>query len=838
MRTLLKIFIPLAFIILPILLPLNAVHGRGSHFATGIYDKDAWTNVNGLDTLAWANVRPTKNHRYWAHLILAVLVVVYSCFVFFDELRGYIRLRQAYLTSPQHRLRASATTVLVTAIPRKWCTFEALNGLYDVFPGGIRNIWINRNFDELNDKVKQRDKLARSLESAETALIRNAKKAHLKQLQKEAKKSGKRLSSGELSDGKLADDKGGAMADKGGISSGNPHQVRHTVEEALDNPSDEPSRESSPAGCKKRPLVPIPMVGEGLEAVGHGIGTIGQTVFGGFKRVGKGVDDRLETTGGFVSGNSASEQRGSPVTDAPRKRHYDEATDTSTNHEDDYRHASSQDSQRPVLREGSDETYFQADATEGKPTADKTCFNFTKPSLVYDGNIDIKKTIEAGMELHRNPEQLGRVKSSRKARVKFWKPSQNAPFGIPSPKPQGYEEHEFPLNSQNPPAPEVIASGFTANHHTARDGLGDGNSIPKKSETPLSDRKEQKEERYTPAYATDYDPDDGEPVWKRYLGEKDRDTTRLPIFGWQWMPSLPLIGKKVDTINYCRKEVARLNLEIEQDQREPEKYPLMNSAFIQFNHQVAAHMACQAVSHHTPSQMAPRVVEISPDDVIWDNMSIKWWESYLRTGGVIIAVCGLIILWGIPVTFTGLLSQIHALIQQYRWLAWLGRAPTAVLSILQGILPQALLAALLALLPIIMRLLARAQGGYTGMTVELSVQMYYFAFLFIQVFLVVSLSSGISNTIEKLYTSPSEVPTILADSLPKAANYFFSYLILQALSVSAGALVQVMGLIKWFILAPLLDSTARQKWTRQTKLPDMQWGSFFPVYTNLAVIGS
>jgi hypothetical protein len=27
--------------------------------------------------------------------------------------------------------------------------YEALDGLYDVFPGVIRNIWINRNFGEL-----------------------------------------------------------------------------------------------------------------------------------------------------------------------------------------------------------------------------------------------------------------------------------------------------------------------------------------------------------------------------------------------------------------------------------------------------------------------------------------------------------------------------------------------------------------------------------------------------------------------------------------------------------------------------------------------------------------
>jgi hypothetical protein len=55
--------------------------------------------------------------------------------------------------------------------------------------------------------------------------------------------------------------------------------------------------------------------------------------------------------------------------------------------------------------------------------------------------------------------------------------------------------------------------------------------------------------------------------------------------------------------------------------------------------------------------------------------------------------------------------------------------------------------------------------------------------------------------------------------------------------VSAGALVQVGSLLSWFVLAPLFDSTARDKFKRQTSLSEMQWGTFFPVYTNLACIG-
>lgn len=832
----------MAFVILPILVPLNLINGRGPHFATGRFGSSTYTNVTGLDRLAWGDVPPDKNNRYWAHLILAVGVVIYTCFVFFDELRGYIRLRQAYLTSPQHRLRASATTVLVTAIPHKWCTFEALNGLYDVFPGGIRNIWINRNFDELNDKVKRRNKLARSLESAETSLIKNAKRSHIDKLKAEAKKAGrtesKEAASEEL---KASEEQGVAMAQTDGISSGDPHQVRHTIDEALAETSNEPSREQSQD--RKKPLVPIPVLGQGMEAVGHGIGNLGRTVFGGFKTVGKGVDERLNTTGGFIP---ASPEPSAPRSlthvekanyglDGHRSRSISPNYDFSYNNRDpsagrDYHQSSSEPSNDSTAREST---------SRDGPAYSRPRSSRDGEGLGIEGTpVDHRTKRDSGYtDILRNPERLGETGEPHKSRFNFWN-RKNVPYGIPSPTPHGQEEDEFPLSRPSPMTPgcnpQAIVNGPGSNP-----GLEGTKDHAKKShkESPKEKASKKKQVAYPIAYNEDYNINEGEPVWKRYLKEKDRESMRLPIFGWQWMISLPLLGQKVDTIDYCRKEVARLNAEIEQDQKNPERFPLMNSAFVQFNHQVAAHMACQAVSHHIPNQMAPRVVEISPDDVIWDNMSMRWWETYVRPAVVIVIIVGLVIGWAIPVSFTAILSQIRTLTGTVKWLHWLAGAPNEVFSILQGVLPQALLALLLILLPIILRFLAKSQGDYTGMAVELSVQKYYFAFLFVQVFLVISISSGITSIIDQITRDPQSVPAILAQNLPKASNYFFSYLLLQALSVSAGDLVQISGLIQWFLLAPLLDNTARQKWHRQTNLPNMQWGTFFPVYTNLACIG-
>ncbi|KAI5304855.1 hypothetical protein KEM55_009242, partial [Ascosphaera atra] len=347
---------------------------------------------------------------------------------------------------------------------------------------------------------------------------------------------------------------------------------------------------------------------------------------------------------------------------------------------------------------------------------------------------------------------------------------------------------------------------------------------------------EDEEREYPVAYNENFEEDDEEPVWKKYISQKDRETMRLPIFGISWMPSLPLLGKKVDKIEHLRKELARLNLEIEIDQQNPEKFPRLNSAFIQFNHQVAAHMACQSIAHHIPNQMTPRMIEISPDDVIWDNMAMSWWESYLRSFGVLLIVAGMVIGWAFPVAFTGLMSQISYLEDKFNWLKWIQKLPEWVVSAIQGLLPPLFLSILMALLPMILRFLSKCHGNRTGMTVELTVQKYYFTFLFVQLFLIVSISSSFSTMFRSVKNVMS-IPQLLAQNIPRASNYFFSYMVLQALSVSAGALVQIVNLLSWFVLAPLLDKTARMKFARTMNLNMIQWGTFFPVYTTLASIG-
>ena len=837
LQTLLLIFIPIACVVLPILVPINYIDGIGQSFGTNNANSSDPSVPTGLDTIAWGNIKPTNTHRRWAHLILAVVVVVWVCYVFYNEFRIYIKVRQDYLTSAEHRLRASANTVLVSGIPNKWLTEEGLRGLFDVFPGGIRNIWLTRDYTKLLDKVHRRDGIHLQLEAAESELIRKAKKAQLKQRKREEKAArkaqrAKRETKAERVQRQRDEDvRAQRMAEgDGGVSSGDKDVPQ------IDGAADKSRRSSSDSG-DSRELKRVQSTGGGfwVADIGNGITKVGQGLIEGIGKAGQGlvgsaktlqhdVDSELEQTNGFEfvlpARNNGNEDYSGPGSSS--------------------RTAFTRYGSRRFVSSGNGHHTRPSDAS-GEPETDaRSMAHSSRPSdvsLISNGAVDAVDAVDAahtvdtrtyGNTTRKVADWDNAFETEDRRWWQFWKPPSGA---YASPIPQGYEDHdEFPFNSNG--------SGKTGQEKAKSQSQW----AQIKAKMPFFGGEEEPTDYPSPENP-DFPGDEKEDEnaeWTKWLKKSDRPTHRLPKFDWtpSWLPGLPFVHTKVDSIYFYRRELARLNMEIEKDQNEHERYPKMNSAFIQFNNQVAAHMACQSVTHHVPKTMAPRVVEVSPGDVNWDNMAIRWWDEWLRTAIVVGVVFGMTILWAFPVAFTSSLSQIDSLVEKYSWLGWIkdNHLTYTVAKAVAGVLPALLLAVLLAFVPILLSFLADFQGAKTGSQKDEYVQTYYFFFLFVQVFLVVSIASGAITTLQDTVTNVQSVPETLAKNLPKAANYFFSYMILQALSTSSGTLLQISVLGVWYLLARIVDDTARSKWRRQTTLPTITWGSFFPVYTNFACI--
>jgi calcium permeable stress-gated cation channel len=116
------------------------------------------------------------------------------------------------------------------------------------------------------------------------------------------------------------------------------------------------------------------------------------------------------------------------------------------------------------------------------------------------------------------------------------------------------------------------------------------------------------------------------------------------------------------------------------------------------------------------------------------------------------------------------------------------------------------------------------------------VQTWYFLFQVIQVFLVTALSSSATAFIPEIIANPNQVPLILAKNLPKSANFYLTYFILQGLASSTKNMLNYKDFV-FYYLEKLFYNTPRANYYRYTSLKGISWGKLYPKFTNFIIIG-
>ena len=409
------VFVPLMIIIVTILLPINYNGGRDN----GVFDIGGQlvaSNVTGLDRLSWQNVAPTQTNRYWAHLVCAALAISWTLYRIYREKLNFIDVRQRFLTSPEHRLKASAKTVLITNIPREYRSKEALEALYDVFVDNDDRsrltVWVNRDYGSLRALVARRRSLRHALEKEELKILRQVNKKYQK--------------SGDVSASK-------------------------------------------------------------------------------------------------TNAESTSQETLAPDDESEAKTEHDEQTIS---------------------------TAYDMDCREKAQLWHK----YLKPSTA--SKISVIRAKDGN-----------------------WKP----------------------------------ASSFK--------------------------------------------------IWAS--GEK----------------------KVIPKIAWLRAEIARLTVQIENllpRLDDEERFKKQNSAFIQFDRQMSAHMACSLVSHNKAGRMSPRFLDVAPHEIIWPNMGMTSLGRFIRTCIALVLFAAMLFLWGIPTTILASISQLDTLRSSVSWLHWLRPWPSWIVSLISG----------------------------------------------------------------------------------------------------------------------------------------------------------
>lgn len=133
--------------------------------------------------------------------------------------------------------------------------------------------------------------------------------------------------------------------------------------------------------------------------------------------------------------------------------------------------------------------------------------------------------------------------------------------------------------------------------------------------------------------------------------------------------------------------------------------------------------------------------------------------------------------------------------------------------------------------------MAKLSGEVTLARVELKCQGWYMAFQVIQVFLVTTFASGAAAVVSGIINNPGSALSLLAENLPKASNFFISYIILQGMGVAASNLLNIGALVMIGVVGKFLDKSPRKMFKRYITLGGLGWGSLYPKIGNLLIIG-
>ncbi|XP_020575065.1 CSC1-like protein ERD4 [Phalaenopsis equestris] len=240
---------------------------------------------------------------------------------------------------------------------------------------------------------------------------------------------------------------------------------------------------------------------------------------------------------------------------------------------------------------------------------------------------------------------------------------------------------------------------------------------------------------------------------------------------------LGLIGKKVDTINYCNEKITELAAKSEIEQKKTIEDKQQAAALIFFSSRPAAVSASQTL--HAQMVDTWTVTEApEPRQLVWNNLNKKLYTRLIRQYGVYAIVFLTIVFYMIPIAAISAFTTLQNL---RRYLPFLKVIvdQKAVKTILEAYLPQLALIIFLAFLPAFLLFLSKAEGIPSQGHVIRAASGKYFYFSVFNVFLGVTVGGTLFASLKIIAKEPKKIVNLLADSLPPNATFFVTYVALQ-----------------------------------------------------------
>ncbi|KAF9278711.1 hypothetical protein BGZ68_008409 [Mortierella alpina] len=268
-------------------------------------------------------------------------------------------------------------------------------------------------------------------------------------------------------------------------------------------------------------------------------------------------------------------------------------------------------------------------------------------------------------------------------------------------------------------------------------------------------------------------------------------------------------GDRVLSIDYLVKKYNKLDRKVGELRDGSPRYKSTSYGFVTFKHHLSAQLCAQAKIDSRPQGLSVRQA-MEPRDVLWSNLTASFRNQLSRTIIVNLSIWVLIIFWIFPTSSFLLLTSVVALSEKFQFLKPVLAASPFMLSLLQNVLPIVFVNIFLGLAPVIIVEISKQELPVSYSALEGNVFRRYYHFLIFNVLFVFMIGTAILKSIITLIQVPTNIFTMLAETLPSGATFFVFYIVFNTCT-HALELVQVWAqlVIHGFVTARRLTPTPR-----------------------------
>ncbi|KAG0341312.1 hypothetical protein BG000_009552 [Podila horticola] len=268
-------------------------------------------------------------------------------------------------------------------------------------------------------------------------------------------------------------------------------------------------------------------------------------------------------------------------------------------------------------------------------------------------------------------------------------------------------------------------------------------------------------------------------------------------------------GEKVASIDYFVKKYNKLDRKVGELRDGSLRYKSTSFGFVTFKHHLSAQLCAQSKIDSRPQGLSVRLA-MEPRDVLWSNLTSSFRNRFSRSIVVNLSIWILIVFWIFPTSSFLLLTSLAALSAKFKFLQPILEASPLIQSLLQNVLPIVFVTIFLAFAPLIILEISKQELPVSHSALEGNVLRRYYHFLIFNVLFVFMIGTAILKSIISIIQKPTNVFTLLAESLPAGSTFFIFYIVFNTCTHSL-ELLQVWAqlIIHSFVTARKLTPTPR-----------------------------